>query len=266
MTLRAGFLCAALLCTAPLVAQSQGVTAILEPAESVDIRTNITGQLLSVDVDEGTPVTQGATLAQIESRTQQKRVDLAQAVAEADGRLQRAAAQIAQARALLERLQTAKARGAAQSWEVEQAEQSVALAEADLQIARDGQLQAKAQMALEQAILDEYTLRAPFAGVVLDVLETPGAQVNAQSVILSLAQLEALEATAFIPLEWLERIAVGQSLAAEIDGAGLQSAAVEITTIDPRIDPASRTVRIRVALDNADGAFQPGATLIIQAP
>lgn len=265
MILRAG-LWAALLWAAPLAALAQGVTAILEPSQSVEIRTNITGQLLSVDVMEGAQVAQGAALAQIESRTQRKRVELAQAVADADGRLQRAAAQIAQAQSLLTRLQTAQERGAAQIWEVEQAEQTVALAQADLQIARDGQLQAQAQMALEQAILDEYTLRAPFAGVVLDVLETPGAQVNAQSVLLALAQLDALEATAFIPLEWLDRIAVGQSLGAEVDGAALQSAAVEITTIDPRIDPASRTVRIRVALDNADGAFQPGATLILQAP
>ena len=266
MTLRAACAVALFGAFAPLSAIAQGVTAILEPVQSVDIRTSLVGILERVDVAEGATVAQGAPLAQLQSRTQSQRVALAQVVADADGRELRAKTQMEQAQALFERVQAARARGAAQSWEVEQAQKAVDLAKADLQIAQEGQIQARAQLALEQAMLADYTLRAPFPGVVLEVQAEAGTYVDAQAVVLKLAQLDALEATAFVPLEWLDRMTVGQSLEAEVEGAAIQTAAVQVTTIDPRIDPASRTVRIRVALDNADRAFRPGATLILRAP
>lgn len=266
MTLRAICAVAMLGACAPIAALAQGVTAILEPVQSVDIRTSLVGILAGVDVTEGAEVAQGTSLAQLESRTQNQRVALAQVVADADGRELRAQFQVEQAQALFERVQAARTRGAAQSWEVEQAEQAVDLAKADRQIAQEGQRQARAQLALEQAMLGDYTLRAPFSGVVLEVQAEAGTYVDAQSIVLTLAQLDALEATAFVPLEWLERMAVGQNLEADVEGATTQTAAVQVTTIDPRIDPASRTVRIRVALDNADRAYRPGATLILRAP
>ena len=41
-------------------------------------------------------------------------------------------------------------------------------------------------------MLADYTLRAPFAGVVLEVQAEAGTYVDAQAVVLTLAQLDAL--------------------------------------------------------------------------
>ncbi|MEH6752088.1 MAG: efflux RND transporter periplasmic adaptor subunit [Paracoccaceae bacterium] len=251
---------------APGVLWAQAVTAILEPAEIVEIRPTVTGRLLALDAREGAEVARGAALAQIDSRGQAQRVALARAVSEADGRVQRAEAQVMQAQALVTRMEQAKARNAAQDWEVEQAAQSLALALADRQIAEEGQEQARAQLALEQAILEDYTLRAPFDGVVLEVAVNTGASVDPQVVILTFAQLSQLEATAFVPLDWLTGIAAGDTMAAQVEGARVQDATVMVSAIDPRIDPASRTVRLRLMLDNAGGTYRPGATLILQPP
>ena len=53
---------------------------------------------------------------------------------------------------------------------------------------------------------------------------------------------------------------------AQVEGARVQDATVMVSAIDPRIDPASRTVRLRLMLDNAGGTYRPGATLILQPP
>ncbi|MEM8653665.1 MAG: efflux RND transporter periplasmic adaptor subunit [Pseudomonadota bacterium] len=255
-----------LICLGPAAALAQSLTAILEPADLVEVRPTVAGILTEIAVTEGQTVDQGALLAQIDDRSQAERVALAQAVASADGRIQRADAQIAQAESLVARMEKARGRGAAQEWEVEQARQALALATADKQIALDGQVQALAQLKLEQAVLETYRLRAPFAGVVLEVNENLGANVDMQSVVVTIAQLDALEATAFIPLAWLNTVMPGDLLRASVEGEGAQSVNVVVTSIDPRIDPASQTVRIRVSLANDQGVHRPGSTLVLQAP
>ncbi|MEL6466193.1 MAG: efflux RND transporter periplasmic adaptor subunit [Pseudomonadota bacterium] len=250
----------------PAATLAQSLTAILEPADLVEVRSTVAGILTVIAVTEGQTVERGALLAQIDDRSQAERVALAQAVAGADGRIQRADAQIAQAESLVARMEKARGRGAAQEWEVEQAQQALALAVADKQIALDGQAQAQAQLKLEKAVLETYRLRAPFSGIVLEVKQNIGANVDMQTVVMTVAQLEALEATAFIPLTWLNIISQGDALRASFDDQTKRPVDVVVTSIDPRIDPASQTVRIRVSLDNAEGMHRPGATLVLQAP
>ncbi|MEL6807208.1 MAG: efflux RND transporter periplasmic adaptor subunit [Pseudomonadota bacterium] len=252
--------------TTLMQAAAQDLTAILEPGALVDIRPGVSGILRDVAVSEGDSIQAGSLLAQIDDRSQAKRLALAQAVAKADGQIRRADAQIAQARSLLARMQNARSRGAAQAWEVAQAEQALALAEADKRIALDGQTRAQAQVDLEQAILDTYRLHAPFSGVILEIAETVGANVDPQSVVLSLAQLDELEATAFVPLSWVETLSPGDRIGATVEASTIEMADVVVASIDPRIDPASQTVRIRVTLENAQGRFRPGATLRLSAP
>ena len=206
---------------------AQEITAILEPAELIDIRPSVSGQVLSLETAEGDRVEAGDILARIDARDQEGRVRLAEALASAAGQLQRAEAQVVQAETLVERMRKARASGAAQQWELEQAEQVLALAEADLQIARDGQTQAQAQLAIETALLERYTLRAPFAGAVLEISTSVGSQLDTTSPVLSLADLMALESTAFVPLDWASSLSPKNRLSGLIDGSDVVSAEAE---------------------------------------
>ena len=247
-------------------ASAQDVTAVLEPAESVDLKPVLNGRLVEILVDEGQPVTKGWTLARLDDAQQRQRVDLAQVVVDADGQIKRAEAQLAQAKSLQARMQRARSRGAAQSWEVDQANQAVALAEAEVQISMDARTRAQAQLALEKALLEDFRLIAPFDGLVLQRQVDVGASIDPQSVVMTVGRIDALKATGFVPVEWLPKLQTNRQLAAQVIGLSRAEVSVDVMAIDPRIDPASRTVRITFSLPNEQREFLPGSTLFIPEP
>ncbi len=246
----------------PAVAQS--VSAVLEPAKIAEIRPTVAGRLSEIAVAEGDQVVAGAKLAQMDNAVQMARVSLAQQAAEAQGQLQRAAAATGEAEAFVVRVDQAHARGAAQNWEVTAARQALKLAQAEQVIAQEAQRQAEGQLALEQATLSEFELRAPFDGTVLQIFREPGEIVDTQQSVITLGHLRTLEATGFFPVDQFSDLEVGRTFRATVDNGRAQSeTVVTVISVDPRIDPASRTVRVTIELPNGDLSFAAGATIVI---
>lgn len=250
--MRRAVLALALLGCGPLWAQS----AVLEPAQSAEMRSTVPGRIAELAVQEGAFVEAGALLARIDGSVQSARVELARLAANAGGALARAETVLAQSADRAQRLRDAAGRGAAQSWEVEAAEQAEDLARADVQIAREVQARAAAELALEQARLAEFDIRAPFSGTVLEIFLAPGEIADTQTVILEFGAFDRLRATAFISPARAAGLAPGTLVQGQIDG---QAAEARVTAIDPRLDPVSQTVRIALEIENADGQFPVGA-------
>lgn len=108
-----------------------------------------------------------------------------------------------------------------------------------------------------------FTVRAQSSGVVTRRLVQQGDTVAAGAPLLMLADLRRV----WVELDAYERdlahVAVGQSVALRIDalarGAGEDSwLSGTITFIDPTLDPATRTARLRVEVENPDGVLKPG--------
>ncbi|MEL6644209.1 MAG: efflux RND transporter periplasmic adaptor subunit [Pseudomonadota bacterium] len=252
----------ALLTAAP--AGAQGVTAVLEPARIVELRSTVNGRVAEIGVRDGDVVAAGDRLAAIDARVQEARVALARVVAEAEGAMVRARQVLTQAETRRDRIVGARDRGAAQDWEVVAAEQAVAIAAADLDVVRDDLARREAELALEQATLAEFVLAAPFDATVLEVFVETGAIVDTATTFLEIGTLDRLTATAFLPVDWLPGLERGGDLSATTEFGGDVTARID--AIDPRVDPASRTVRVVLMLENADGALLPGTTLEIGAP
>ena len=247
--------------TSPAVAQD--ITAILEPSRSVELRTTVPGRIAQIVTAEGQQVRAGDIVANMDDAIQAARVALARTISEADGNVVRARAQIVQLEALRDRIQVARSRGAAQAWEVTQANQAVELAQADLRIAFQDQERRRLDLALEEATLAQYAIRAPFDAVVFETPLDIGEVVDAGNVIAAIGDISVLSATAFVPLEWATDLTVGSTLMGEVDASRVSTT---VRTIDPRIDPASRTLRIVVELENAAGLYPVGAPLFLFAP
>ena len=248
----------------PLPALAQSVSAILEPVNSVEIRPSVNGRLDALLAQEGDTVTKGALLATIDARVQKARVALAEVAAAADGSVVRAEIVIDQAKALRERVARARSKGAAQKWEVTQSEQAVQLAEADLKVATESVSRTQGQLELDQAILSEFNMTAPFDGTILEVKTQTGEIVDTQTTILEIGDLQQLRATAFVPLDWLDSLEVGTEVAAEL--ASGKTADGVVSSIDPRVDPASLSVRVRIAFDNTSMALLAGTAVTIAKP
>lgn len=248
------------------VVGAQSVTAVLEPEKLVALKPSVPGRVSALLVEEGDQVLAFDTLARLDPGVQAARVALSETAAAAEGEIVRSKIVVAQAKARLERLQTAQKKGAAQSWEVRQAELTLALAEADVVIAEEKVRQSAAQLALERQALAQFTLAAPFAGVILDVFAEPGEIVGPDQPILEIGSLDALKATAFMPQDWALRLSVGQRLEAQVPSDPGAKITVEVVAVDPRLDPASRSVRVTLRVQEAEGAVRPGVAIALGAP
>lgn len=116
----------------------------------------------------------------------------------------------------------------------------------------------QAQVAEQQAIVAKKTLRAPFAGHLGIRSVNAGQYIGPGTVVVTLQALDPIFIDFSIPQQQLDQIKVGQTLTVKVDSYPERMFIGKITTIDPKIDPATRNVAVRATLPNADRKLLPG--------
>jgi membrane fusion protein (multidrug efflux system) len=117
---------------------------------------------------------------------------------------------------------------------------------------------AKAQVAAQQALIDEKVVRAPFAGRLGIRQIDEGQYLNAGTTVVTLQQLDPIYADFYLPQQQLANLQRGQTVSAHIDaypGASFQGT---ITSINSKVDGTSRNVQVRASFPNADKRLIPG--------
>jgi len=224
----------------------------VEPINSVQVKSLVDGQLMSAEVADGQDVKAGGLLFRIDPRPIQARIEQAKAT------LARDRAQLAQARAQLQRYGSIATQGFVSKDELAQIQTNEEVAVAAL--------------AVDQAALDglqlqlEFTeIRAPIAGRVGRVLVQPGNLVKADDTapLLVLNQLSPIYVSFALPQSLLGRIrgagAGDDPLTVTARAEGV--AAVEhgvLAFVDNAVDTSTGTVRMRARFDNADDMLWPG--------
>jgi len=124
-----------------------------------------------------------------------------------------------------------------------------------------------AQVVEQQAILDYKTLRAPFAGRLGIRQVDLGQYLQAGTAVVTLQALDPIYVDFYLPQQALERLRVGQAVAAKIDTYPNESFAGSITAISSLVDTATRNIQVRATLQNPDRKLLPGmfATVDITA-
>ena len=116
----------------------------------------------------------------------------------------------------------------------------------------------EAQVAEQQAIVAKKTLRAPFAGH-LGIREVNAGQfISPGTKVVTLQALDPIYLDFFLPQQVLERVQVGQQLTVRVDTYPNATFPGRITTIDPKVDAATRNVAVRATLPNRDRRLLPG--------
>jgi Cu(I)/Ag(I) efflux system membrane fusion protein len=105
---------------------------------------------------------------------------------------------------------------------------------------------------------DHVTLYAPSGGVVIEKHAKPGSYVSEGDRLYTIADLsqvwvmlEAYESD----LPWLR---YGQEVEFTVAGTGDETFTGRVAFIDPTLDPTTRTVDVRVNVENPDGRLRPG--------
>ncbi|HUL92910.1 MAG TPA: efflux RND transporter periplasmic adaptor subunit [Burkholderiales bacterium] len=124
---------------------------------------------------------------------------------------------------------------------------------------------AKAQVAEQRALVAKKLVRAPFAGRLGIRAVDVGQYVNAGTKLVTLQALDPVYVDFYAPQKSLGRIALGQKVVLKTDAFQGQQFAGEVSSIDPKVDPATRNVQVRATVRNPKRSLLPGmfATVVI---
>lgn len=152
--------------------------------------------------------------------------------------------------------------------ELERAEALVkagAIAERDLERARNGALAAETQLANARAIdasarkqLDKTHIVAPFAGVVSARQVNAGDVVGPGAALFTVMDPSTMRLEASVPAQELALIRVGLPVEFTISGYPTRRFTGHVTRVNPTADPATRQVRIIATLPNAGAVLVGG--------
>ncbi len=240
----------------------------LEPLDEVDVGSDQSGILATVEVEQNASVTTGQVLARLDPTSFQLEVDQAAAAlasAEATALQRRVEAEEAERqRARAERL---LARGAASAVEVEEAIAAEESAEAVLAQALAQVRQAKATLNTAQDDLDDTVITSPIDGVVLQRSVEPGQTVvsslSATTLFTIASDLASMKADVQVDEADVGQIAAGQTATFVVSAWPERTFDAEVYEVDLAPDPDEDVVvyLAELRLDNEEGLLRPGMTV-----
>jgi RND family efflux transporter MFP subunit len=118
---------------------------------------------------------------------------------------------------------------------------------------------------LRQRQLDDYTIRAPFSGIVIDKNAQPGEMISAISAgggftrtgICTIVDMDSLEIEVDVNEAFIQRVRAGQRVSAALDAYPDQRIPAEVTAIVPAADREKATVRVRIGFLERDVRILP---------
>lgn len=231
---------------------------LLLPQQQVRLGAPREGILKTLNVAEGDRVEQGQQLLVIDDREQAARVRIARLRAGLEAELKRAELAVEEARISLEMITRAFNEDAASEWEVRRSRLQYEQQQATVEALKEERKVAVATLAYEEAGLEQYTLLAPFTGEIVEVMTEEGATLRREDKVLMLVSMSSLRAELRLPISLFGRLKAGETYQLEVGEPVNKILDSKLMFIDPRIDPASKTIRCVFAIDNEDHAIPSG--------
>jgi membrane fusion protein (multidrug efflux system) len=119
-------------------------------------------------------------------------------------------------------------------------------------------LAAQAQVAAQQALMDEKIIRAPFAGTIGIRQVNIGQYLPAGTNVVTLQQLDPLFVDFYVPQQALSVVKPGDTANVTIDAFPDQTFVGQVVAINSAIDTATRTVQVRAQIRNPQNILRPG--------
>lgn len=204
--------------------------------EAIDVRAEITAAVTAIKFEEGQWVEKGSVLVELENASQ-----LA-AVASARATLVESTSQLKRSEELFKTNVVAAS----------QLEQLKAKQEAD-----------QASVNAAQSRLVQTVIRAPFSGRLGLRRVSMGSIVDTSTVITTLDDTSRIKLDFEVPEVFVARLQPGLLVTARSAAWPDQTFNGEVTSVDTRINPVTRTISVRALLPNEDGKLRPGMFLTV---
>jgi RND family efflux transporter MFP subunit len=208
-----------------LLEKTLSVVGRVRPENLLDVRSPNSGQVVGVFRDDGDHVEAGDALATIRSTAER-------AEAEAFIARERAAsAEVSRAKLVFNRTRTLADRGVASQAALDEARAVLQVAEAALEAAT-------AERAAISARNNEFTIRAPMAGIVLVRPIDNGQVISAETTLFQLGSLGRIELQADVDEAYADVLQPGMSARAALSGSDRVFQA-RLLEVSPRVDAAT---------------------------
>jgi membrane fusion protein, multidrug efflux system len=205
--------------------------------EAVTIVARTSGRVARILFEEGQVVKAGMPLVELDSEAER-------------AELRQARAQLEDARAQYER---ARSLGGSRH-----------IAEAEVETRRSAVAVAQARVDLARARLAEQQISAPFDGIVGIREISLGAVVDPQTRLTTLDDLSSVRLDFHVPERFLARVTAGRTVIARSAAYPDQAFDGEVTQVDSRVDPVTRSVRVQALIPNQDRHLRPGMFLTVE--
>lgn len=124
-----------------------------------------------------------------------------------------------------------------------------------------------AQVEKLEAVLQQKQLRAPFGGTLGIPRVDEGQYLSPGVSVVTLQDLDTMRADFTVPEQQLGQLRIGQRVRLSVESEEGEFTG-EVIGIDPKVDPSSRLVSVRAAIDNPEGRLTPGqfARISVELP
>lgn len=222
--------------TAPISDRIEAL-GTLKANESVDLTANVTDIVSTVEFTDGQRVARGQVLARMEKDETRALLDEATSTAQ-------------EAQRQYERTRQLSSQGAAST--------------AQLDEARRVYETARARQLAIQSRINERIITAPFDGVVGLRNISAGALVRPGDLIATIDDDSVMKLDFSVPSSLLGAITPGVPIEARAAAFADRTFTGEVSSVDSRIDPVTRSIVVRARIPNPDRALRPGLLMTVE--
>ena len=219
-------------------ANSLSLSGSVEANEQIDIQSEVSGIVEQINFQEGTPVTKGQVLFKVND------VELRAQAIQAATKQNLASENERRAKLLLEK---------------------EAISREEYDIASADFKTMKAQSQLINAQIAKTTVRAPFSGKIGLRSISPGTYVTPTTLIARLVNTSQVKITFSVPEKYAAQMKLDTKITFTVAGSKEKFTA-KIYAIEPEVDVATRTLKMRAVADNPEGKLLPGTFANVELP
>jgi RND family efflux transporter MFP subunit len=237
------------------------VTGIVRPVEEVVLQSEISGIVQRITVVEGEHVQEGQLLVELQNEHQKINLELSRAgLAKAKAAVEETRVVLQNAERELSRIQIAA--DAVPRKELEDNNDQVMRLRANMDVQMAEVSRVEQDVKLREQELKETQLVAPFDGTVTEIFINRGDSLRpTDTQVLKLVALDQLYAELLLPSSYARKVQLQQSITIQIEGEWMGRTGHlegQVSYINPTIDAASRTFKVKIAIPASHGLVRPG--------
>jgi membrane fusion protein (multidrug efflux system) len=210
----------------------------IEANEQVEIRSEVSGIVEGIYFQEGANVSKGQVLFKVndlELRAQLRQTATKEGLASENER---------RAKLLL---------------------QKEAISQEEYDVARADYKSAQAQSQLIKAQIAKTSVRAPFSGKIGLRSISPGTYITPSLLVAKLVNIGKLKITFSIPEKYANQVKMNSILTFKVSGSS-QDYSAKVYAIEPEVEIATRTLKVRAIAENKEGKLLPGTFANVSLP